>query len=419
MTMRLAFGLLLIAATALLWLPALDRALGRPEARRWLEWAFVASRLLGWLACYVAVPGLVRHSDLVMYYQPEASNVIVGLAPYRDFPTSYGPGFPYLTAAALGVWNQAASIALLMVAFEIAAVRLFVRLDRGDGRAMARTLFVYLLNPAALYWSGMLGYNSPVVLFFWVLAVAAVASGRPAASALAVAGSVIVGKFLGVLLAPVWLVFARRRLGLVAIVAGAGLAALLAARFAGLDLLLPLQREGHRSTSANLWFLATAIPGVVPGGVLWRVGPMVALAVSAGALMVALARRWANRPAPTLAQLSAAVAAVGWVFMLLSKKSFPHYTPMFVLFFCYAICASRPGERRWPLLLAVLGAIGILEPGLWNALRQPEAVPEACAVACQALVAADVALVGITIAMLAVALQSLEPAAAPPSDLAA
>lgn len=419
MTIRLAFGLLLIAATALLWLPAVDRFLERPGARRWLEWAFVASRLLGWLACYVAVPGLVRYSDLVMYYQPEATNVVGGLAPYRDFPTSYGPLFPYLTAAALAVWNQAASIALLMVAFEIAAVRLFVRLDPGDGPAMARTLFVYLLNPAALYWSGMLGYNSPVVLFFWVLAVAAVASGRPAASALAVAGSVVAGKFLGVLLAPVWLVFARRRLGLVAIVALAGLAALLAARVAGLDLLLPLQREGHRSTSANLWFLATAVPGVAPGGALWRVGPLVALAAAAGALMVALARRWANRPAPTLAQLSAAVAAMGWLFMLLSKKSFPHYTPMFVLFACYAICAARPRERRWPFLLAVLGAIGILEPGLWNALRQPESLPDACAVGCQALVVADVALLGITVAMLRATLRSLEPPAAPPADLAA
>lgn len=403
MTIRLAFGLLLVGATALLWLPAVEAFLARASAPRWLERAFVASRLLGWVACYVAVPGLVRYSDLMLYYTPEARQVLDGLAPYRDFPTSYGPLYTYLNAAALFLWNHPAAIALVVVLFEIAAVRLFVRLAsrHGDGDpAIARTLFVYLLNPAAFYWSGMLGYNSPVVLVFWVLALGALLAGRTAASAAALAASVVAGKFLGVLIGPVWLLASRRRAAVVAAVAAAGLAALVVARQMGLDLTLPLQREGNRSTAGNLWFLASALPGVDPGGALWRFGPAAAFGAAVAALMVSTARRWAAAAAPTLAQACGAIAAIGWLFMLLSKKSFPHYTPMFLIFAVYAMSASAPRERRWPLLLAVLGAIGIVEPGLWNALKQPESLAVACAGTCAPLALADLALVGLSAAML-------------------
>lgn len=415
MTLRLAFGLLLVCATALLWLPAVEKLLARSSAQRWLGWAFISSRLLGWLACYVAVPGLVRYSDLMLYYTPEASKVVAGLVPYRDFPTSYGPVYPYLNAAALLVWPHPAAIALVAVLFEIAALRLFVRLGSGDGDiAMTRTAFVYLLNPAALYWSGMLGYNSPVVLLFWVLALAALLARRPLASAAALAASIVAGKFLGVLLAPVWLLAARRRPGAVAGVAGAGLAGLLLAGQMGLDLTLPLQREGDRSTSGNLWFLASVLPGVDPGSALWRVGPALAFATAAAAMVTTTARRWAAA-GPTLAQACGAIAALGWLFMLLSKKSFPHYTPMFLLFAVYAMSAWAPRAGRWPVLLAILGAIGIIEPGLWNALKQPSSLGLACSGACAPLVLADIALAALTLAMLRPALGAAwTPAVDPP-----
>lgn len=405
MIIRLVFGLLLVFATALLWLPAVEAFLARASARRWLEWAFASSRLLGWVACYVAVPGLVRYSDLMLYYTPEARQVLAGLAPYRDFPTSYGPFYTYLNAAALFVWNHPAAIALVVVLFEIAAVRLFVRLAtrHGDGdgdAAIARTLFIYLLNPAAFYWSGMLGYNSPVVLVFWVLALGALLAGRTAVSATALAASVVAGKFLGVLMGPVWLLASRRRVAVVVAVAAAGIAALVVARQMGLDLTLPLQREGNRSTAGNLWFLASALPGVDPGSALWRYGPAAAFGAAVAALMVVTARRWTASAVPTLAQACGAAAAIGWLFMLLSKKSFPHYTPMFLLFAVYAMSVWAPRDRRWPLLLAMLGAIGIVEPGLWNALKQPETLQMACAGGCAPLALADLAIAGLSLAML-------------------
>jgi hypothetical protein len=403
MTIRLAFGLLLVCATGLLWLPAVEAFLARASARQWLERAFVASRLLGWLACYVAVPGLVRYSDLMLYYTPEARQVLDGLAPYRDFPTSYGPLYTYLNAAALFVWNHPAAIALVVVLFEIAAVRLFVRLAsrHGDGdAAIARTLFIYLLNPAAFYWSGMLGYNSPVVLVFWVLSLGSLLASRHVTSAAALAASVVVGKFLGVLMGPVWLLASRRRIAVVAAVAAAGIAGLFVARQLGIDLTLPLQREGNRSTAGNLWFLASALPGVDTGGSLWRFGPAAAFGAAAAALMATTLRRWPVGPAPTLAQACGAMAAIGWLFMLLSKKSFPHYTPMFLLFAVYAMSAWAPRDRHWPLLLAVLGAIGIVEPGLWNALKQPESLAIACVGPCAPLAVTDVIMASLSIAML-------------------
>ena len=207
MAIRLAFGLLLVCATALLWLPAVEAF--RPGHRRGGRWSGPSSRR----GCSGGSPATSRSRawsatlDLMLYDTLEARQVLDGLRRTRDFPTSYGPLYTYLNAAALFVWNQPAAIALVVVLFEIAAVRLFVRLAsrHGDGDAtIARTLFIYLLNPAAFYWSGTLGYNSPVVLVFWVLALG-ITAGQPLrhlGRGLGRLGGG--GQVPGVLMGPVW-----------------------------------------------------------------------------------------------------------------------------------------------------------------------------------------------------------------------
>jgi hypothetical protein len=406
MIVRIAFGLVFMVATAMVLLPICQRLFKRAGALPWLLGVFAASRLGGWAAAYVVAPGLVRHSDLVLYYYPEALRALQGDLPYRDFPTSYGPLFPYVAATFLSLWNDQAAVALAMVLFEIAAVVLFARVaaTRTDlsPDTLIRALLVYAVNPAALYWSGLLAYNSSIVLFFWVLALALLLWGRYAASLVALAASVIAGKFLAVLAGPVWLADRRRRPGLLVAAGALAVVGALALRAAGLDLLLPLAREGGRSTAGNVWFLVSAIPFIAVDGAIWRFGPFLSFVAAAGALIGWLALRWTTRP--NLVQLCAAISAFSWLFMLLMKKSYPHYTPMFLLLTVFALADTTRGAAWRLLLLAAAGAVGIIEPGLWNALGQPALLRAACAGGCSptalALIAADVILIGTAVALL-------------------
>lgn len=412
MTVRIAFGLLLMLATALLYLPAVAAFLKRRNAVGVLQWLFVLSRLAGWALSYVLVDDLVRSSDLVKYYFPEAGFAMSGQVAYRDFGTSYGPFFPYLSGVLLPVWHHRAAVALVMIAFEIGAVLMFSRVVSASGDAaresMARTLFVYLLNPAAMYWDGMIAYNSSIVLFFWVVATILILRSRYAASLLALAGSVLAGKILGLLVAPAWLAHPRRRLLAIAGFGILAIAVLLGARQIGIDLLVPLQREGNRSTAGNLWFLLSAIVPFATDGPAWRVAPPASLLLATGALALWLSARW-KKP-PSAEQFCAAIAAIGWLFMILSKKTYPHYVPMFLLFWVFAVAATRPRSHGWALLLAAACAVGIVEPGLWNGLRQPALLPApwtpACGERCYALIVADVVLLASSAYFLAIALRA-------------
>lgn len=376
MVPRLLFGLLLTGLSGTLLHASIRRLLQHPSARPRLVAAFVASRVAGWAAIWVAFGSLASGSDLSKYYLDEATQAMAGRLPYRDFPSSYGPVFPYLAGILLPAWPSAAALAGVMVTCEVVSILAFHRATKDDhtlpAEAVNITLAAYTLSPAPLYWSGMLGYNSSVVLLFWVLALTALARQRLRLSLAWLAGSVAVGKLLGVLAAPVWLLRPNRQLRSLLVagfVGGACGAALMAA---GMDVTQPLRREGDRSTSGNLWFLASGLGLLSPDGLAWRLGPAAVFAAACAAYLWWLDRRWASLPAPTLAELCAAVGTIGWLFMMVSKKTYPHYTPMFVLPTMFAF-ASQGTIRwgRWILPLALAGALGIVEPGVWNVLGQP------------------------------------------------
>ncbi|HET7218134.1 MAG TPA: hypothetical protein VFJ02_08795 [Vicinamibacterales bacterium] len=369
---RVAFGILLVLASALVYVPAVRAALSRPTALPAMHALFAASRLAGWLGAYVVLGNLARYSDLLTFYLPEARLAMQGQVPYRDFPSSYGPLFPYLAGALLPLWPSPAAVALAMIAFEVMAVLLFARILRRNGvgdQIITGMLFVYTLSPGALYWSGMIGYNSSVVLFFWVAAAGWLIAGRYGRSLVALAGSVVCGKVLGLLVAPIWIVHPRRRhLQIAAAAVAAGLLAF-AAQQLGLDVLLPMQREGNRSTSGNVWFLLSGVLPFSTGGPLWRFGPILALGGAVAVLALLCYLRWRDEVSPE--RLAAAIAATGWLFVLLSKKSYPHYVPMFLLFAVFAMTSRHGVSGRWVGLLALFGAVGIIEPGIWNAVGQP------------------------------------------------
>lgn len=403
-TIRLLFGAVLVLATWLIATGRLPTRLAQMSVTRWL-WLFAASRLVTWFGAYIALGDLTRYSDLVIYYFPEARLVAHGQIPYRDFPSSYGFLFPYLAGALLPIWETRAAVALMIIFCEIAAVVLFARSlahrEAAADESLRRTLALYLVNPASWYWSGMLGYNSAVVLLFWVLAFVTLTARRYGTSLLALVGSVVAGKVLGALAIPVWLADPRRRVSALAGTAAMGAIVLAASASVGIDMLIPLRREGGQSTPANLWYLASAWVPFSNEQLIWRVGPPGLFLAGAVLFAVVLVMRW-TRP-PSAAQLCAAISGIGWLFMIVSKKSYPHYVPMFLLFTHFALSAPSRQQRASaavlaPMVLAIMGAIGLVEPGVWNALGQPPLLTPtfdgATASSWLVLITADVALIG-------------------------
>lgn len=375
MVVRLVFATVLIAGTALLLHPAVRDLMSSRHGFRAFQCLFVASRLSGWLVVYVALAGLSNYSDLALYYYPEASLAVDGRVPYVDFATSYGPLFPYLSGLFLVFWRTEASVALVMVLVEIATVLLVssaVRANKELPRDAATSLLgVYLLNPAALYWSGMMGYNSSIIQLCWVVAVGFLLRGTFAASIVALAMSVVAGKFLGALAAPIWLGHPDRRYSTLSVAAIVAAATWSVGNHYGIDFTMPLIREGDRSTAGNLWFLASGLVSIHPQ--VWRYGPPILFAASAAWLITCLRHNWQG--GPSLQQVSGAISAVGWLFLVVSKKSYPHYSTMFLVFTIAALCVGPKGSR-WSMLLALVGAVGIIEPGLWNALDQPQSLAQ-------------------------------------------
>lgn len=369
MLARLAYAAVLVVAVTVLFSPRCRLRLLSGRSISHFEWLFVATRLSAWFASYVVWEESIRFTDLALYYYPEGLLAASGAVPYAEFQTSYGPLFPYVAAAGIAAWSRQAGVALVMVTFEIAAVLTFSRgvrgsLSPGERDQLAASIAAYTLNPAALYWSGITAYNSSVVLFFWVLTVLALRTGRRGWAALAAGGSVLLGKLLGVLILPVWMATCRRHALTVVTAGGTALASWLILRQTGIDLLLPLYVEGSRVTAGNLWFmLGTATTDVVRTQV-----PLVILGSSMAGMATLFLMRWQEPPSVT--QLCAAASACGWLFMLISQKAYPHYTSMFVLFTIFAMVSSRKA-RSLMILVALVGAAGVLEPGLWNAIGQP------------------------------------------------
>lgn len=373
MEIRLAFVSVLLLSAMLVFVPGIAKLMTRQTVTPVLFALFTVSRLFGWLGSHVLIAGLVQNSDLMLYYVDETSRAYSGDVPYLDYPSSYGPLFPYIAGIFLPFWDSPAAIALTVTLVEISAVAWFtsniLRSEQTDSYSTNLFLYIYTVQPAALYWSGMMAYNSTFILIFWVGAVLLLSHSRYLASLMALGFSLLASKFLSILVAPLALAHPDRRIKPVVFAGSFFLALLAICGLVGMDLLTPLKIEGGRSTSGNFWFfLGSWLPSGAEGH-FWRFAPPLVMLTGISVFAFCCFRAWHDRP--TLLQLCAAFSAVGWIFVLLSKKTLPHYVPMFLLFTVYAFCVAFGRRWTWIAVLMAMGGIGILEPGIWNGLGQP------------------------------------------------
>ncbi len=369
----IASKILLAIATALLggWVvrrPALPTISPRKFLGLALSLQVLPAALL-FVALYV-VAGQPVSSDVPGFYVPPSHAVLAGQIPYRDFGLSYAPLFPYVGASLLYIWDADKAFVLFGIAMNALTLILWHEVAlRCTSVTRARQATVLYASSGHVLIQTALGTNQ-----IWVAAALAgsallIERQQPAASALVQAISACTTKLLALLFWPVlWLCTPRRGTWLATCVL---LTAGVFATFVllGADVLDPLRREGEGISSGNLPYLLEPLSTSLGK---WRYLPYDALAActlaAAWLWMYWETRRWDDLRRARV--LPAALALIGLLFMLFSKKSISGYE-VFVMYPAILVLAGTalPPGRQITFLL-VFNVLLVAEPSAWFRVGQ-------------------------------------------------
>lgn len=361
---KLALGIPAAALGVLLCRSQKLQRLSNVAFWRWALGGAIISRLAVFVALY-AILGQSARMDVPAYYFPQAQAALSGQVPYRDFVSSYGPLFPYVSAIAVWFWPSPKAIVLLTILLEVISVPIWIGVGRRllSENAVRIAAVLYLTNPLVILYSPVLGYNQAWISLCLAGAIWLLLRQRNLLSGLAMGTSIVAVKVLGIIFVPVLALAARRRLiwciGLLlaSFVVYAPLVAM------HVDILQPIRIESALTTSGNLPYLLTSI-GIQTSGTAGAIWTAVLLA---GMAVVFLPAAWRHRQEPVKIMLPF-LGLVFITFMVLSRKAYPQYlgTCMFAL--CLA-AAEQARSKVWiPLLLAGFSQLLCLEPslrGMW------------------------------------------------------
>jgi hypothetical protein len=373
--LKLLFSFVFVVASVIVYLEKPRALIDSRAALKYVIGLYLALRIATFLIFYIVYPHLITGSDLVLYYYDEARKVVEGQIPYIDFKTAYGPLHPYVTALLLPLWNSFAAVAAVTIGFEFLTVVAFVVLmktfpEEIYRRRLSLVLLLFAINPGQFYWVGVTGYNSSIVSFFWMVGLILLFRGYAKTSLIVASLSVFFGKLLGLLALPAFIL--KKSLGLSkGILTFLGVFVILFSvmYLLGMDVFSPVRLNIFRSTSGNLWFILSGFFKLENHELWWKWGP--SLFLGSSALILLIITYLKNKGNITFNQMIGLISALNILYMLLSRKSYSHYAPMFLIFTIYAvICAGRL-ERTSVLVIAVLGAISIFEPTIWNAIGKP------------------------------------------------
>jgi len=360
---------LVMAALSLLLFEVWRRTRPSQTALSWtlvLLWA--GSRFAVFIGLYIVLDFAVP-SDVSAYYLPQARSALDGLLIYRDFPSNYGPLFPYIAACSLLVYNAPESIVLLTILIEGSALFAWTHVGRRffTDKTVSLATLIYLCSGAVLFNVPVAGQNQVWLSAGLAGSLLVAASHRHVTSG-AVAGlGLLATKVLFLVPVPALFFGTQKRWRwltgflLVSIVGYAAVA------FAGGNVLMPILDESGNWTSGNVPYLLTLL-----GLDLTTSGSNLALlALLGGGLastyLAATIPVWTD----TSARLRRAVILLPLlclVLLLFSKKAYTNYLTIFY-FPLALVLASRAQTRRgiYQLLLGLglFNALATLEPSLW------------------------------------------------------
>lgn len=370
LVMRSGSALVMLLASEALLRYARSRALDPLRVQRLAWGAWWITRPLLTLVVFLIL-GVPLQSDVVQHYVPQAQAALAGELVYRDFPSSYGPLFPYLAAGVITLGTSPLALVAAAIAFEAVAMRLWLDAQRSaglEGRAQADGLLAYVCTPFVIWDVALEGHNTAWISAGLALCVWLGTAGRSLAAGLALALTAAAVKVLALVAAPALLLSTPRplRFGL-----GLGLGLLLLhapLTRLGADPTQPLVMQAASWTSGNLLFvLAAAFPELLAESrALLRV--MLAQLVVLGVALDALGR--AGRARTELPAIEAALCLACFFLLFISAKAYAHYAVIAWLPACFLLARGGLRARRRVLLYA-LGLLITIEPALWfHALDQ-------------------------------------------------
>jgi hypothetical protein len=358
----------LIAALPVGWMMSTGQFRSEPERR--FQGRMLAVQLLPAVAFFLALY-VVAHrevtSDVVNFYVPTSRAPLSSQMPGSDVKASYAPLFPFVGAALLHFWDDPKAFvvfdivlnALSLLLWHGAAVRLL-------GREAARESSLVFAGCGSVLVQVLLGSNQIWVSLSLAKGTWLMAQERVSSSGLTQGVALGTIKMLTLLFWPAfWLCSPRRCSWLVTAILPA---VLIYGAFAvlGADLLHPLRTESALITSGNLpYVLEPLLAGWPSYKTLFDVLAAVTLMI-AGAWLYLRIRPLPVPSRPTL--LFAAIALLGLVFMLTSKKTFTYAA--FFMYPVVVIAVTRMPRLATRLgLLLVYNVILSAEPSLWYQWR--------------------------------------------------
>lgn len=300
----------------------------------------IVAKALAIIAIYTFYPDLNTGSDAVLYYYPQAQNVLSGHVPYRDFISHYSFLFPVLLAPALRLWQSVGAVVFTMFFLETLMILLYLsQRDQTDSLNRWRVGFLYSFSPISVYWIAIVGYNGSIIALFTMASLIFAQRKRDSLSvAFAVLGFSL-SKVLMFLSYPAILFFGRRnriRRTLLAAAAMAGYYALFAV--SGVDILHPIEHEMATVSSGNIWFLLSPfMPAGFHATWFWNYGSILSFALLCVPLTILYLRATDAKRHNEFNAAIAFVAAVNLAFFILSKKSYTFYMPMAFIFILHTL----------------------------------------------------------------------------------
>ncbi|HKQ57459.1 MAG TPA: hypothetical protein VJY35_06295, partial [Candidatus Eisenbacteria bacterium] len=175
-----------------LWLPAWP-PLARRIAKPWASLLFFALTrvVFAWV-----VFGVLGHRSWDWSgFLLQSQAALEGRLPYRDFPSLFAPGLPYLFGAALALSPEWGLLALFLLA-DLGTFLLLARLPGGRAPSRDSAAWAYLAFPPVWYFEIRYGQEEAVAALFVALALVALARGRGLLAGLALAAGQLVTKLL-------------------------------------------------------------------------------------------------------------------------------------------------------------------------------------------------------------------------------
>lgn len=361
------------------WILFVLRGMGsRSGTRRALLTGIMAGlvlRVLGALAIYMFVPWLNFSSDPVRAYIVQARNVLAGMVPYRDFASSYSFLFSPALAVPVWLWNSVGSIAISMTAAEIVAMWFYMRRNcEAPTTSDLLTVFCWVWIPSHFYWLSIAGYNSGMILAGIMVSVVLAHQGKDIAAGIMSAVTFGITKLLALLFWPavVFKDFDRTRVMRRTVPHVAFLAVLGMLAFIGADPTVPAKLEFGKYTSGTIWFFWWMLGEPFRASPVYRYGPVV-LFFTAFVFLFLKYSRSVKAAGSTFDASATFIGGTGLLFMLLSRKAYTFYLPMFLPFLLHVIFSERARLARI-IPVIYLGSITTIEPYLWMQVRGGECI---------------------------------------------